>query len=212
MREWEWDCSCGSRTQPGGGGLEEWPSGEGRGVPCRWWWLGGLPRENFEKMMQNGAICSVNNSLKISCIYCKIASKIYIALLVTDPELDPLPEGGCSKTNLGGRFGGDGGCVREYRFVTCGGSMGVVWKERLIYFQKINLITGADPEPPLPGGGGGGGTSDQWSRRLHWGAKRRKGEGGGGGHPLPQVGVRGASPEIFLRNCIKMVHSECILR
>ena len=54
-------------------------------------------------------------------------------------------------------------------------------------------ITGADPEPKLPGGG----TSDQWSRRLQWGAKRRKGEGGGGGHPLPQVGVRGAPPEIF---------------
>ena len=70
-------------------------------------------------------------------------------------------------------------------------------------------FTGADPEPPLPGGGG---TRDQWSRRLYWGAKRRKGEGGGGGHPLPQVGVRGASPENFLRNCIKMVHSECILR
>ena len=57
-----------------------------------------------------------------------------------------------------------------------------------------------------------GGTSDQWSRRLHWGAKRRKGEDGGGGHPLPPVGVRGASPGNFLRNCIKMVHSECILR
>ena len=43
----------------------------------------------------------------------------------------------------------------------------------------------------------GGGTSDQWSRRLHWGAKRRKGEGGGGGDPFPQVGVRGPPPEFF---------------
>ena len=36
-----------------------------------------------------------------------------------------------------------------------------------------------------------------WSRRLHWGAKRRKGEGGGGGHHLPQVGVRGPTPGNF---------------
>ena len=56
-----------------------------------------------------------------------------------------------------------------------------------------------------------GGTSDQWSRRLHWGAKRRKGEGGGGGHPLPLVGVRGVSPGKFWEICIKMVHSERIL-
>ena len=68
---------------------------------------------------------------------------------------------------------------------------------------------GADIEPPLPGGGGGG-TSDQWSQRLHWGAKHRKGEGGG--HPLPQVGVRGSPPGKYWDICIKMVHSECILR
>ena len=36
-----------------------------------------------------------------------------------------------------------------------------------------------------------------WSQRVHWGAKRRKGEGGGGGHPLPQVGVRGSPPRNF---------------
>ena len=39
-----------------------------------------------------------------------------------------------------------------------------------------------------------------------------RGRVGEGGHPLPQVGVRGASPGNFLKNCIKMVHSECILR
>ena len=59
-----------------------------------------------------------------------------------------------------------------------------------------------------------GGTSDQWSRGLHWGAKRRKGEGGGGGHPLPQVGVRGASPGIFFeklhQNGAFWVHFEVI--
>ena len=39
----------------------EW-GGYGRGVPSRWWGFGGLPRENFEKMMQNGAIWSVNKA------------------------------------------------------------------------------------------------------------------------------------------------------
>ena len=59
-----------------------------------------------------------------------------------------------------------------------------------------------------------GGTSDQWSRRLHWGAKRRKGEGGGGGHPLPQVGVRGGLPRKFFeklhQNGAFWVHFEVI--
>ena len=53
-------------------------------------------------------------------------------------------------------------------------------------------IPGADPEPPLPGG-----TSDQWSRRLHWGAKRRKGEGGGGVTPSRWWGSGGLPREIL---------------
>ena len=45
-----------------GGGLEAWRGewgGYGRGVPSRCWGFGGLPRENLEKMMQNGAIWNV---------------------------------------------------------------------------------------------------------------------------------------------------------
>ena len=57
--------SGGSRAQPGGGGVSGGPeglSGEGTGgvSPPVGGSSGGLPRENFEKMMQNGAIWSVN--------------------------------------------------------------------------------------------------------------------------------------------------------
>ena len=41
-----------------------------------------------------------------------------------------------------------------------------------------------------------GGTSDQWSRRLHWGVKRRKGEGGEGSPP-PAGGDPGGLPRKF---------------
>ena len=58
--------SGGSRTKPGGGGFSrpEGPSGEGTGgvSPPVGGGSGGLPRENFEKMMQNGAIWSVNKA------------------------------------------------------------------------------------------------------------------------------------------------------
>ena len=54
--------SGGSRTQTGGVfSRPEGPSGEGTGgvSPPVGGGSGGLPRENFEKMMQNGAIWSV---------------------------------------------------------------------------------------------------------------------------------------------------------
>ena len=69
-----WVTVCGSQTlasgesttQPGGGGFwrPEGPSGEGTGgvSPPVGGGSGGLPRENFEKMMQNGAIWSVNKA------------------------------------------------------------------------------------------------------------------------------------------------------
>ena len=55
--------SGGSRTQPGGVfSRPEGPSGEGTGgvSPPVGGGSGGLPRENFEKMMQNGAIWGAN--------------------------------------------------------------------------------------------------------------------------------------------------------
>ena len=55
--------SGGSRSQPGGGGFSrpEGPSGGGVSPPVGGG-SGGLPRENFEKMKQNGAIWSVNQA------------------------------------------------------------------------------------------------------------------------------------------------------
>ena len=61
------DCiSGGSRSQPGGG-VSRGPKGrvgrvrEGRPLPLVGV-RGGLPRENFEKMVLNGAIWSVNKA------------------------------------------------------------------------------------------------------------------------------------------------------
>ena len=46
-----------------------------------------------------------------------------------------------------------------------------------------------------------------WSRRLHWGAKRRKGEGGGGGYPSHRWGSGGPPPWNFWKIATKW----CIL-
>ena len=47
-------------------------------------------------------------------------------------------------------------------------------------------------------GNSGGSRGSTAGGRNQIGAKRRGGESAGGGYPLPQVGVRGASPgEIF---------------
>ena len=51
--------------------------------------------------------------------------------------------------------------------------------------------------------GGGGGALP--NRR-----EAPQGEGVGGGYPLPQVGVRGASPGEFCEKWMQMVHSEPI--
>ena len=54
----------------------------------------------------------------------------------------------------------------------------------------------------------------KWSWMVYGGAKRRKGEDWGGGNSLPQVGCRGSPPpwKKVWENCIKIVHSECMLR
>ena len=63
--------------------------------------------------------------------------------------------------------------------------------------QRTLIVSGADPEPPLPGGGA------QVTNEAEGFTEARSAERGRVGE-----GVTG----IFLRNCIKMVHSECILR
>ena len=73
------------------------------------------------------------------------------------------------------------------------------------------LLSGADPEPPLPGGGGGA-SEPAMKPKASLRREAPKGGGWGRGSPPPAGGVRGASPGNFLRNCIKIVHSECILR
>ena len=58
-----------------------------------------------------------------------------------------------------------------------------------------------------------GGTSDQWSLRLHWGAKRRKGEGGGGVTPSRRLGFGGLPRKFFEKlhqNGAFWVHFEVI--
>ena len=81
------------------------------------------------------------------------------------------------------------------------------------FIIKLNILesfsSGADPEPPLAGGGVQVTNEAEGFTETRSAERGRVGEGG---HPLPHVGVRGTSPEIFLRNGIKMVHSECILR
>ena len=63
--------------------------------------------------------------------------------------------------------------------------------------RKPAILTGADPEPPLPGGG----TSDQWSRRLPWGATEApKGGGWRRGSPPPAGGGPGGLPREILEN------------
>ena len=68
------------------------------------------------------------------------------------------------------------------------------------------LLTGADPEPPLPGGAQVTNEAEGFTEAR----SAERGRVGEGVTPLPQVGVRGASPGNFLRNCIKMVHFEVI--
>ena len=71
-----------------------------------------------------------------------------------------------------------------------------------------NHKSGADPEPPLPGGAQVTNEAEGFTEAR----SAERGRAGEGVTPSRRWWSGGPPPKIFLRNCIKMVHSECILR